>query len=883
MEGLRWRKFDLHVHTPASRCFERPASVTDDELAESVIKQALHQDLAAIAVTDHMSAGWVDRIKAAAEGTPLTVFPGVELSVGGCHVVAIFDTTCEELSLNLLLGELGVRTEDYGSTEHPIDEISLFQVLDAIHKRDGLAVLAHIDCENRGAWHTIPKGAVKIQLFNSDRYDAVEVKGNTLPPELGDRGRGYRRRPPFYCASDNPCPHDPTKHCAEGIGSRFTYFKVPERPRLESLRQCFTDPDQRIRLPEQFTERSIPRLISLHVRGGFFGEAEFHFHRALHSIIGGKGVGKSLLVEFLRFALDDASSVRPIQNDHVGKLISQLGHDGEVSVEMLTSTGERYSVGAALAPVTARRGQDPAPYECTRTMVNADTGEEIGAQISKLFPIRAFSQGEIVEISREKSEQLIQLDAYVNLDDIEVELEDHFSALIGHLKVLLASRQAQEQVADLESREATLREQVRQLNKHLQAPILQKRETHCQADQYVKAACTRWDKLAEALGNLKRDISDWKACERTDDIVGDLIAQIQDAQDKVRSLMQRSAAKLQEEIENARAALHPRLDEWNRRFGDVEAEFSKYLQETGGDEKSLIRRRDSASRQLDRVKQDLAATRKLLGEWEAAAAAARECCEHIDAALHCKYERRAKRAEELTQLSKALLEISVDEGTRRDRAVQTLREAQCGLHTSTLQLMADALPSHRLVLTLLGVEDAGPLLDVVEQQQLGQLRSRVLALDTLTEYLETLARAVPEDTPSIEFRQHGGRYRPLEELSQGERCTALLALALLEGECPVVVDQPEDSLDVRAVWEEIVQSVRMKKQERQFIFTTHNPTIAVAGDSDCMTVLEPWQHGARKTREGAIDSGDVKDAVITHLEGGTEPYELRRRKYNIRP
>jgi hypothetical protein len=97
-----------------------------------------------------------------------------------------------------------------------------------------------------------------------------------------------------------------------------------------------------------------------------------------------------------------------------------------------------------------------------------------------------------------------------------------------------------------------------------------------------------------------------------------------------------------------------------------------------------------------------------------------------------------------------------------------------------------------------------------------------------------------------------------------------------------MIDQPEDSLDVRAVWEEVVQTIRHLKGARQFLFTTHNSSIAVAGDSDCITILEPKGKLAGVTQVGAIEQPKVKDGVITHLEGGRRPYNLRRRKYDIR-
>src|SRR5690349_18368237 len=92
-DGLRFQKLDLHVHTPASKCFGDKA-VTADQIIDAARKQGL----AGIAITDHNSGDWIDQVKKAAESTSLAVFPGVEITcIGGergIHVIALFDRSC---------------------------------------------------------------------------------------------------------------------------------------------------------------------------------------------------------------------------------------------------------------------------------------------------------------------------------------------------------------------------------------------------------------------------------------------------------------------------------------------------------------------------------------------------------------------------------------------------------------------------------------------------------------------------------------------------------------------------------------------------------------------------------------------------------------------
>jgi predicted metal-dependent phosphoesterase TrpH len=74
--GLRFCNVDLHIHTPASRCFAEPG-ITPDVIVRHAIAAGMH----GIAITDHNTADWVDGVKAAAVDSGLTVFPGVEITV----------------------------------------------------------------------------------------------------------------------------------------------------------------------------------------------------------------------------------------------------------------------------------------------------------------------------------------------------------------------------------------------------------------------------------------------------------------------------------------------------------------------------------------------------------------------------------------------------------------------------------------------------------------------------------------------------------------------------------------------------------------------------------------------------------------------------------
>jgi hypothetical protein len=131
-------------------------------------------------------------------------------------------------------------------------------------------------------------------------------------------------------------------------------------------------------------------------------------------------------------------------------------------------------------------------------------------------------------------------------------------------------------------------------------------------------------------------------------------------------------------------------------------------------------------------------------------------------------------------------------------------------------------------------------------------------------------------------------WRELEQLSKGQKATAVLLLLLLESDAPLIVDQPEDDLDNRFIMDGVVPKIRTEKQRRQFVFATHNANIPVLGDAELIAVLEAQGEpgsgvaahaGFVEKAIGSIDNDTVRTAIGDILEGGKAAFETRRVKY----
>ena len=136
--------------------------------------------------------------------------------------------------------------------------------------------------------------------------------------------------------------------------------------------------------------------------------------------------------------------------------------------------------------------------------------------------------------------------------------------------------------------------------------------------------------------------------------------------------------------------------------------------------------------------------------------------------------------------------------------------------------------------------------------------------------------------PSIRIKREGeAAYTDLSSLSVGEKCSAILSIALLSKGKPLVIDQPEDDLDHAFIINSIVEGIRTAKSGRQIVAATHNPNIPVLGDAE-MVFRVARQAGAdicHIHNSGGLELPQVT-AEVQSLEGGAEAFERRRQRYS---
>jgi hypothetical protein len=320
--GTKFYKADLHFHTPASedargsnrynfnpykisypkrkkdldhQNYQNEVTAVQNDIlkqarsmASKIVQRFLEVGLSVVAVTDHNGIGtiwadheseeglmdlaaptWYEIIEDEAQNvndklgyTELLILPGVEISTTGVHILAIFPPQNPRRKVHFiicdLLNEIGFSVDDWGKNPK-VGNASVYDAIDLITKKGGLAIPAHIDGSDQAmlSLYKLTSGAMKKVLQN-EHLRAVEIvdPGKFSKPDkktkkplkvwLDDvRHENGLQSLAYFQGSD---AHDlPT------ISKRFTYLKMTE-PSFSGLKTAIKIPSSRVRIPDSYKE-----------------------------------------------------------------------------------------------------------------------------------------------------------------------------------------------------------------------------------------------------------------------------------------------------------------------------------------------------------------------------------------------------------------------------------------------------------------------------------------------------------------------------------------------------------------------------------------------------------------------------------------------------
>lgn len=632
--------------------------------------------------------------------------------------------------------------------------------------------------------------------------------------------------------------------------------------------------------PAKTVARSAPaachRLRSIEIVGGFLDGERLEFSTGLNCLIGARGTGKTTLLELVRFALDALPNPRldPSIRRRLDSLVEQNLGGGRVLLEIETKDGLRYRVSRAA-------GEEPI-------VLSADgSPTDIRLKAGGLFKADIYSQNDVESIADQSRSQLALIDNFEpeQIQRVSAEVEQVERSLAANAGALIPVRQ---QVAALTEELAALPEVAEKLkgyaegaggenepvNKAHALKALRDREKRAvdEARQALNEHRGQLDQMTGRLGSraaslFPQDLHAGPNAKHIDRVKSEFV----EAGSEIDTLLGEAARRIDRAlraVEESARALASAHNEQELEFRKV-VEQHQAAQSQAAERSQLERRRNELlgkQRQRDELKERHAA---LLTERERLA---QRLSELRDRRFQVRQAIVDRINDALAPAIRVTLVQSGDPQPYLDKISDALRGARLK-HNVVAQKLVNAFWPADLV-AVVQARDHKRLIDEAELN--AEQADRVIATLSDSPALLELESVELIDLPRVELKD-GDEHKDSATLSTGQKCTTILPILLLDSDNPLLVDQPEDNLDNRFIYECVVEKVREIKARRQLIFVTHNPNIPVLGDAERVFVLD--SNGARGRVEKRGDVDACKGEIVTLLEGGEDAFKERRRRY----
>ena len=851
--------------------------------AKALVDKAAELDITVLAVTDHNHVEGVNGIRVEAEKRGIQVFPGFELSSAeGIHVLCLYPPETAEAELGRFLGEFGIRATAPSSS---LCDKRFSELLERVRDQGGIPIAAHAT-NDKGLFRVLD-GQPRIRAWRDNNLYAIQIPGSVhdLPVEIRpivqNRNRDYLRayapEPDLAIAVVNAADVVSPNDLADPAAT--CWIKMSEVS-IEGLRQAFLDPGSRIRLHSQPPPEERSELVAMGWQGGFLDGAAFHFNSNLNVLVGGRGAGKSTVIESLRHVLGLDPLGEEARAIHSGILRNVLRSGTKVSL------------------LVRCHRPSPRDYLIERTIPNpsvvrdADTGSVLNLTPSDVFHgVEVYGQHEISELTKSPEKLTRLLGRFVAKDDstgtrkreLHRNLERSRSRILATRKEL---DDVDEQLAALPGLEETLkRYQEAGLEEDLKEQSLLVRE-----ERVLDSISERLHPFRSCLDELRQELPidrTFLSPKALEDLPGkQILADADQILDQLNADLEKISQSLDKALATADQGIRGVQERFEARRASVQVAYEKKLRQLqksriDGEEFIRLRRQIEGLRPLKQQQSALSRLEverrenrgNLLVEWEESKAAEFRMLERAGKRVTRKLSGRVRVRVEFCGNREPLFQLLRDEiGGRLSEAINVLRQ------TENLSLPAFVQACR---------EGADAL--VAEFGIPGSQAERLAKTPDAT-----LMQVEELDLPSttrIELNtapvHESENWQTLDQLSTGQKATAVLLLLLLESDAPLVVDQPEDDLDNRFITEGVVPRMREEKRRRQFLFSTHNANIPVLGDAELILGLsasgEADAGGAKAAPEhmGAIDARPVRELVEELLEGGEDAFERRRRKYGF--
>jgi DNA repair exonuclease SbcCD ATPase subunit len=626
---------------------------------------------------------------------------------------------------------------------------------------------------------------------------------------------------------------------------------------------------------------------------GFLTPFDLLFTPGLNCIIGARGTGKTSILELIRFAAGREIDTESVESS-VGNLVPVvLGEAGYVEIDVTTPLGQSLTIHRDV------NGQWSA--------TDRSTGEAAEIQWPALgvYDLAIFSQNQLEDVATSPAGRLATLDSFCGSDVERIkdgirntqerlsvnaaqqtQLMNQIEALRSqgdalprlHTELAAVEQQYQQALKDLAGQEP-IKKKVEELSAGRQALAREESLLSSMLEDAERALLETFP--GRLLGDrLRQGLSEEAIAPLPDRemlrAVRSTISRASQQYAEHRAAMTNSLTDVRDTLLNARGDVGGRLTALNREYQT----YSNQLGALSQAWKEVAAKRDALLSQVRTLESAALAIEQHKVHLTGMVSERAQLMARLNSLFEDRFVLRQSAAGEINAAIGGTVIVEVLEGGSPERYQQYLIQALRGSGIQYSRLIAAivaTVPPQRLAEMARGNEPNA--LAAAASVDLDRARRALVVLsDAKTTFeLETID---VEDAVSFALETSPGTYRPSDALSQGQKCTTVLSLLLVDSVDPLVIDQPEDNLDNSYVVSTVVSVVARQQADRQFIFVTHNPNIPVLAEAQHVVAMDAANGKGAPAAQGRWDEPQVMDRIMSVMEGGREAFARRQRAYS---
>jgi energy-coupling factor transporter ATP-binding protein EcfA2 len=915
-KGSIWRKWDLHLHSPMSGLANQfPMTNGAPDWDKYVERLESLTDIPVIGITDYFLIEGYKKLKEFQAAGRLKniqlILPNIEFrldnSVGGrrinFHVIFSDEVKIQDIEDHFLanldiklegspwlpgdvrklkrssLEQLGAKRK----AEHPpfqgesdfgigcmtavvkLDQIMEILTTNNLFKERYLTALAE---ENTSLmeWDGQDHGVRKVILQSSHILFSANPnsiawclgKKHSTPEEFAQEFKGLK-----------PCIIGSDAHELDKIGvfpnGKLTWIKSDIS--FEGLKQIMFEPEIRVRIQQdnpseqeayaqiekleinfpddltikdQESDEALPFCIQ--------GKQLVPFSSNLTCIIGGRGSGKSSLIHIL-YNLDQKRDIEKLSEVNSPLFSLQLqSKDGLAKVRSLT------------------KAEIPASTEF-------------------------FLQNEVERFAKDihAMSQLIQSRLYglSAMDDTEKglnEIEDEWRATADSVNGLVAAYDSiadlDQKILSLEKQKTTLKKQTDVISSTEYKELQKKIEDIANKISAFETFEKEYKTLSQEITTLIKSVGrlDWSAYEGRS-VLAALTSELEKKLTELKEVYRRAKEKHDEadyvgKLKTEKASLKKFLAEKGLAAQNV-SEVTAATQQIAELEEQIkeLQRRQVPFREVYDKKAEI------VGAYKIAYEAYRAAFEKVAGILRTSLG-DLRFDDQQTKIS---FQLKTDDQLLKGAVVEFIKAnntSKVPLRSDSIQSVLFESPNTKLSEL---VADSSKIVDTVSKSTGADVHTQIIQeMIGNKVYLERLHLRMQQcsfDIRNIQVQTRLGE-KSLQNTSFGERCGIVIAIVLVAGTNPIIIDQPEDNLDGKYVSNVLVPLIRNQKQKRQIILVTRDANIVIGADSELIVILNKETQGT-VLMPATIENKEKRPEYIWILDGGERAFQKREEKYSI--